>query len=48
MQRGGAYKDLPTSQTAWEIQGWRDTPEGGQQGYREIGLESGPASLPLM
>lgn len=42
LQRVGA------SQMAREIQGWRDTLEGGQQGYRERGLEPGPASLPLM
>lgn len=44
-----AYEDFPTSQIAWELQAWRDNPEGGLQGYREkLGLESRSASLPLM
>lgn len=40
MQNVRAYKDLPTFQVAWELQGWRDTPEGG--------VQRDPASLPLM
>lgn len=45
----GVYEDLPTSQIAWEPQAWRDNPAGGLQSYREkLGLESRPASLPLM